>query len=168
MTTVTALNHINLRAPDALLATLRDFYCEVVGLREGPRPAFGSRGWWLYAAPGRTRNLISLGLWLFFLENVLFPNQHQEYGVLSLRDYLAGHTTAEPSLLDFAASQGQTPTQFMLPVPSWVHPTWLVCAGLLTLVVARRVVGLRWTATTLAAVYLGYRAMQGIEWIFGH
>jgi len=49
MTTVTALNHINLRAPDALLATLRDFYCEVVGLREGPRPAFGSRGWWLYA-----------------------------------------------------------------------------------------------------------------------
>jgi hypothetical protein len=76
------------------------------------------RGWWLYAAPGRTRNLISLGLWLFFLENVLFPNQHQEYGVLSLRDYLAGSTSAEPSLLDFAASQGQTPTQFMLPVPS--------------------------------------------------
>jgi len=50
------------------------------------------RGWWLYARPGRTRNLIALGLWLFFLENVLFPNQHQEYGVLSLRDYLAGHT----------------------------------------------------------------------------
>src|SRR4051812_28320702 len=49
MTTVTALNHVNLRAPHALLATLRDFYCEVVGLREGPRPAFGSRGWWLYA-----------------------------------------------------------------------------------------------------------------------
>jgi hypothetical protein len=117
------------------------------------------RGWWLYARPGRTRNLIALGLWLFFLENVLFPNQHQEYGVLSLRDYLAGHTTAEPSLLDFAASQGQTPTQFMLPVPSWVHPTWLICAGLLTLVVARRVVGLRWTATTLAAVYLAYRCV---------
>jgi catechol 2,3-dioxygenase-like lactoylglutathione lyase family enzyme len=49
MTTVTALNHINLRAPRALLATLRDFYCEVVGLRDGPRPPFGSRGWWLYA-----------------------------------------------------------------------------------------------------------------------
>ena len=117
------------------------------------------RGWWLYAAPGRTRNLISLGLWLFFLENVLFPNQHQEYGVLSLRDYLAGHTTAEPSLLDFARSQGQTPTEFMLPVPSWVHPTWLICAGLLTLVVARKVVGLRWTATILAAVYLAYRSL---------
>ncbi|QXG75422.1 hypothetical protein KUM42_16575 [Modestobacter sp. L9-4] len=117
------------------------------------------RGWWLYAAPGRQRDLVSLGLWLFFVENVLFPNQHQEYGVLALADYWAGHTTAEPSLLDFAASQGQTPTQFMLPVPSWVHPAWLVCAGLLALVAARRSVGLRWTATTVAAVYLAYRAV---------
>jgi hypothetical protein len=118
------------------------------------------RGWWLYAAPGRVRDLISLGLWLFFVENVLFPNQHQEYGVLSLRDYLNGHTTAEPQLLDFAVSQGQTPTTFMLPVPSWVHPTWLVCAGLLALVVARKVVGLRWTATTIAGGYLTYRAVM--------
>ncbi|SDY80643.1 hypothetical protein SAMN05661080_04665 [Modestobacter sp. DSM 44400] len=120
------------------------------------------RGWWLYAAPGRLRDLISLGLWLFFVENVLFANQHQEYGVLSLADYRAGHTTAEPSLLDFAAAHGQSPEQFMLPVPSWVHPAWLVCAGVLTLVVARRAVGLRWTATLLAGAYLGYRA---VAWV---
>jgi hypothetical protein len=120
------------------------------------------RGWWLYSAPGRVRNLVSLGLWLFFVENVLFPNQHQEYGVLSLRDYLDGHTTAEPQLLDFAAAQGQTPTMFMLPVPSWVHPAWLICAGLLALVVARKVVGLRWTATTIAGVYLAYRAVMWV------
>jgi hypothetical protein len=120
------------------------------------------RGWWLYAAPGRVRGLVSLGLWLFFVENALFPNQHQEYGVLSLRDYLDGHTTAEPQLLDFAAAQGQTPTMFMLPVPSWVHPAWLVCAGLLALVVARKVVGLRWTATTIAGVYLAYRAVMWV------
>ncbi|MCU1620297.1 MAG: conserved rane protein of unknown function [Modestobacter sp.] len=117
------------------------------------------RGWWLYAAPGRTRELVSLGLWLFFVENVLFPNQHQEYGVLALTDYRAGHTTAEPQLLDFAASQGQSPDQFMLPVPSWVHPAWLVCAGLLALVVARKSVGRRWTATLLAGTYLAYRAV---------
>jgi catechol 2,3-dioxygenase-like lactoylglutathione lyase family enzyme len=49
MTTVTALNHINLRAPHVLMEALRDFYRDVVGLREGPRPAFGSRGFWLYA-----------------------------------------------------------------------------------------------------------------------
>jgi hypothetical protein len=120
------------------------------------------RGWWLYAAPGRVRDLVSLGLWLFFVENVVFPNQHQEYGVLSLEAYNAGRTTAEPSLLDFAASQGQTPTMFMLPVPSWVHPAWLICAGLLSLVVARRMVGLRWTATVVAVVYLGYR---GVMWL---
>jgi hypothetical protein len=118
------------------------------------------RGWWLYAAPGRVRDLISVGLWLFFVENVLFPNQHQEYGVLSLADYLAGRTSAEPQLLDFAASQGQTPTMFMLPVPSWVHPAWLICAGLLSLLVARKVVGLRWTATVIAATYLAYRAVM--------
>jgi hypothetical protein len=118
------------------------------------------RSWWLYAAPGRIRDLVSLGLWLFFVENALFPNQHQEYGVLSLRDYLAGHTTAEPQLLDFAAAQGQTPTQFMLPVPAWVHPSWLVCAGLLALLVARKVVGLRWTASLIAGGYLVYRAVM--------
>jgi hypothetical protein len=117
------------------------------------------RGWWLAAAPGRLRALVSLGLWLFFVENVLFPDQHQEYGVLSLAAYRAGRTTAEPSLLDFARSQGQTPTQFMLPVPSWVHPSWTLCAGLLALLVARKVVGLRWTATTLAGAYLGYRCL---------
>ncbi len=118
------------------------------------------RGWWLYAAPGRIRDLVSLGLWLFFVENALFPNQHQEYGVLSLRAWDAGRTTAEPQLLDFAAAQGQSPSEFMLPVPSWVHPTWLICAGLLALVIARKTVGLRWTATTIAAVYLAYRAVM--------
>jgi hypothetical protein len=120
------------------------------------------RGWWLYAAPGRIRDLVSLGLWLFFVENVLFPNQHQEYGVLSLKDYNAGNTTAEPQLLDFAAAQGQSPAMFMLPVPSWVHPAWLICAGLLSLVLARKLVGLRWTATLIAGVYLAYRAVMWI------
>jgi hypothetical protein len=118
------------------------------------------RGWWLYAAPGRIRDLVSLGLWLFFVENALFPNQHQEYGVLSLEAYDAGRTTAEPQLLDFAAAQGQSPAMFMLPVPSWVHPTWLVCAGLLSLVIARKMVRLRWTATTIVAAYLLYRAVM--------
>ena len=117
------------------------------------------RGWWLYAAPGRARDLVSLGLWLFFFENVMFPNQHQEYGVLSLRAYDAGRTTAEASLLDFAASQGQAPSQFMLPVPSWVHPAWLIAACLLSLVVARKATGLRWAATTIAGTYLAYRAV---------
>ena len=49
---------------------------------------------------------------------------------------------------------------FILPVPSWVHPAWLICAGLLSLVVARKMVGLRWTATIIVAAYLVYRAVM--------
>lgn len=51
MTGVRRLAHANLRAPEAMIERLRHFYIDVVGLREGPRPAFrsGSRGHWLYA-----------------------------------------------------------------------------------------------------------------------
>ena len=47
--TTTGLNHINLHAKRDLLDALKDFYCEVVGLRVGPRPAFRNFGYWLYA-----------------------------------------------------------------------------------------------------------------------
>lgn len=43
------LNHYNLRAPRPLLEALRDFYTNVIGLREGSRPPFCSNGHWLYA-----------------------------------------------------------------------------------------------------------------------
>ncbi|OIQ80867.1 glyoxalase-like domain protein [mine drainage metagenome] len=46
---VHGFNHYNLRAPRELLDTLRDFYCSVVGLTQGDRPAFRSFGYWLYA-----------------------------------------------------------------------------------------------------------------------
>ena len=47
--TVVGFNHYNLRAPRELLEQLRSFYCDVVGLRVGPRPSFASFGYWLYA-----------------------------------------------------------------------------------------------------------------------
>jgi glyoxylase I family protein len=46
---VTGFNHYNLRAQRDLLDQLRAFYCDVVGLVQGPRPAFRSFGYWLYA-----------------------------------------------------------------------------------------------------------------------
>jgi catechol-2,3-dioxygenase len=51
MTGVRGLGHINIRAPAALIWELRQFYIDIVGLREGPRPTFrsGSNGHWLYA-----------------------------------------------------------------------------------------------------------------------
>jgi catechol-2,3-dioxygenase len=51
MTGVRGLGHINIRAPAALIWELRQFYIDIVGLRDGPRPTFrpGSNGHWLYA-----------------------------------------------------------------------------------------------------------------------
>lgn len=46
---VVAIDHYNLRASRDVLDVLRDFYCSVIGLREGPRPNFASFGYWLYA-----------------------------------------------------------------------------------------------------------------------
>ncbi|MGL6039679.1 MAG: hypothetical protein ACRC01_00595, partial [Deefgea sp.] len=43
------LNHINLRVPTDLLEAMRVFYCEVIKLHIGFRPAFGTQGFWLYA-----------------------------------------------------------------------------------------------------------------------
>ncbi|MES2050294.1 MAG: VOC family protein [Pseudomonadota bacterium] len=48
MTTL-GLNHINLRAHRMLLDSLKDFYCVVLGFRQGFRPEFPSFGYWLYA-----------------------------------------------------------------------------------------------------------------------
>jgi len=43
------LSHINFRGPRELLDQLKDFYCDVVGLRVGERPPFPDFGYWLYA-----------------------------------------------------------------------------------------------------------------------
>ena len=46
---VTALDHVNLRAPREMFERLRAFYRDVLGLHEGERPAFGTPGAWMYA-----------------------------------------------------------------------------------------------------------------------
>ncbi len=43
------LQHINIRCADADRS--RDFYVEIMGLTEGPRPPFASRGYWLFLGP---------------------------------------------------------------------------------------------------------------------
>jgi catechol-2,3-dioxygenase len=48
MTTL-GLNHINLHGDRQMLDALKEFYCDVVGLELGPRPAFPRFGYWLYA-----------------------------------------------------------------------------------------------------------------------
>ena len=45
---ILSINHIQLVAEKDLVLKLRDFYCDVVGLSEGFRPAFDRFGFWLY------------------------------------------------------------------------------------------------------------------------
>lgn len=47
--TIGSIHHVNIRARREDIARLRQFYCEIVGLRQGWRPPFASRGYWLYA-----------------------------------------------------------------------------------------------------------------------
>lgn len=53
------LDHINIAAPADLLARVRDFYVDILGLEDGARPVFSSPGYWLYAG---NRPLIHLSV----------------------------------------------------------------------------------------------------------
>ena len=121
-----------------------------------------ARGWWQSGG-----GAFMLGVWfLFFAENLYFPNQHQEYGVLELASWDRGEPFAEPSLLRFAADQMGRPVdrtmvaQFSLPVPAWVYPVWAAVGALIVLVVVRNIIGRHWTATAVAGSYVVYRAMM--------
>jgi hypothetical protein len=124
------------------------------------------RGWRLHSENLASRSILLGALWFFFLENVWFPNQHQEYGIEEIASWDRGDVYAEQSLLDFAAKQLNREVdrgslvQFSLPVDSWVYPVWAVGAAMLTLVIARRSVGLRWTATSIAGAYVLWRCVM--------
>ncbi|MEQ8357666.1 MAG: VOC family protein [Kiloniellaceae bacterium] len=52
------LDHVNLRT--ANLTALRDFYIDVLGMTDGPRPPFGFAGAWLYCGEQATVHLIEV------------------------------------------------------------------------------------------------------------
>ncbi|CAL9666386.1 hypothetical protein SUDANB95_07227 [Actinosynnema sp. ALI-1.44] len=123
------------------------------------------RGFAQHTEPSRWRLFGLAALWFFFLENMWFPNQHQEYGVLEIASWDRGDPYAEPILLQFAADQIGRPVdresivQFSLPIPDWVYPVWGLVAAALVLVVARRSIGRRWAATAVAGGYVAYRCL---------
>src|SRR5690348_7240210 len=59
---ILGFSHYNLRAPRSLLDELCTFYCDVVGLKIGERPPFGSFGYWLYAGEQAVLHLTEAGL----------------------------------------------------------------------------------------------------------
>jgi catechol-2,3-dioxygenase len=56
---ILSINHIQLVAEKDLVIQLRDFYCNVVGLTEGFRPAFERFGFWLYIGNKDVLHLIT-------------------------------------------------------------------------------------------------------------
>src|SRR3954471_9042306 len=123
-------------------------------------------GWLRFAPPGRFRTGVLLALWAFFLENTFFPNGQQEYGILGLRAWERGAPEAEPSLLSFAANQIGHPVDwtailhFTMPIPEWVYPLWGIGVMALILVLARRTLGFRWAASSVALAYVAYRSVM--------
>ena len=56
---ILSINHIQLVAEKELVLKLRDFYCDIVGLTEGFRPAFERFGFWLYIGDKDVIHLIT-------------------------------------------------------------------------------------------------------------
>jgi catechol-2,3-dioxygenase len=56
---ILSISHIQLVAEKDLVLKLRDFYCNVVGLTEGFRPAFERFGFWLYIEDKDVLHLIT-------------------------------------------------------------------------------------------------------------
>ena len=56
---ILSINHIQLVAEKDLVIQLRNFYCDVVGLQEGFRPAFERFGFWLYIGDKDVVHLIT-------------------------------------------------------------------------------------------------------------
>lgn len=125
--------------------------------------------WIKVAQAGRNRTLLLGALWVFFLENAVFPNGQQEYGWLELQAWLRGDPYAEPSLLRFASEtfygdQNHAITRaavehFALPIPSWVYPMWGIGVAALILVLAGKTIRAPWAATAVAGAYVAYRAL---------
>ena len=56
---ILSINHIQLVAEKDLVLELRDFYCNIIGLQEGFRPAFERFGFWLYIGDKDVVHLIT-------------------------------------------------------------------------------------------------------------
>jgi len=56
---ILSINHIQLVAEKDLVIQLRNFYCDIVGLTEGFRPAFERFGFWLYIGDKDVLHLIA-------------------------------------------------------------------------------------------------------------
>jgi hypothetical protein len=112
---------------------------------------------WLHIAPiGRLRTAYTLIFLTLLTDCAMFVLGQHEYGVLSVAAFRSGRPTASADLL--ALAHGNVAGFATGWVPDWVYPVWMVLAGTLVLMGARRVQLGRWTATMVAALYMAYRS----------
>ena len=125
---------------------------------------------WYHSYPsdhGYTRqwHLGLVALWAFMFENMFFPTDQQEYGILEVASWFRGQPYAEPELLQFAAWQLGRPVDdvtiqsFAMPIAPWVYAVWAIAVCVPLLVLARIMVGRRWTATAVVGAYVAYRCL---------
>jgi catechol 2,3-dioxygenase-like lactoylglutathione lyase family enzyme len=86
------LDHFNIAAPIGLLEQARDFYVNVLGFREGERPGFSRRGFWLYSEGRPFVHLIesdqhSAAQGRVYLDHIAFRSS----GLAEVRDRLEAH-----------------------------------------------------------------------------
>ena len=88
---ILSINHIQLVAEKDLVIQLKDFYCNVVGLTEGFRPAFERFGFWLYIGDKDVLHLItpkegdSRSLQKSSFDHVAFKTDHYQDVLQKLR-----------------------------------------------------------------------------------
>jgi catechol 2,3-dioxygenase-like lactoylglutathione lyase family enzyme len=110
---VLGIHHFTIRCSPGQLGSLRDFYCDVLGMREGPRPDFGFPGHWLYVADVGLLHLAAI-----------LPEQPGRRA----EDNMSGfdHVSLAGAGLDAARKRlvdGGIPFE-ELPVPGW--PLWQI------------------------------------------
>lgn len=105
--------------------------------------------------PGPWKRGFALYFFMLLMDCMIFVLAQYEYGVLSVDAYLKGHPTASADLLALAGINAVGfATGFM---PYWVYPVWMVLTGSGVLLIARRLLPGKWTATLVAICYLAYR-----------
>lgn len=57
---VRGLHHFTIRCSNRQLESLREFYCDAFGMREGPRPNFDFPGHWLYVGDAALVHLAAI------------------------------------------------------------------------------------------------------------
>lgn len=116
MTGVRGLAHANIRASEAMIERPRRFHIDVVGLHEGPRPAFpsGSRGHWLYAGQTDVLHLTIAGPG----EAPPAPTGHLNHLAFACTDLAAARARLDAAGLTYEVDEVDEPAHTALPYRS--------------------------------------------------